>query len=147
MRALKVHAFVLGLLAAGTLLATPATVAATTDVCITAAIDEPIRLPDGSEHDAGSLTLCRRDDFTPARSTHETYVDRRPIGLFLGRPCVAEGGGEGQPFMLFHREADGRLRLYGYALPTGDRTESFLLQPPASRGSMRPSGGQCLLKA
>ncbi len=104
---------------------------AATDACISATLSDPILLPDGSEYPAGVLTLCQKGDYTPAASFHETYVNRRPIGLFLAQHCVSEGSAEDGPFMMFYRETDGRLRLYGYALPSRDRMTTYFLEQPA----------------
>ena len=107
---------------------------ATTDVCISATLSEPILLPDGSEHSAGILTLCLRGDYSPVASFHETYVDRVPVGLFLSHRCVSEGPAEAEPFMMFLREPDGRPRLYGYALPARDHMATYFLgQPPGGK--------------
>ncbi len=103
---------------------------ATTDLCISATLSEPVLLPDGSEHPGGILTLCLRGDYSPVASFHETYVDRMPVGLFLSHRCVSEGPAEAEPFMMFQREPDGRLRLYGYALPSGDHVAVYLLNQP-----------------
>ena len=35
-----------------------------------------------------------------------------------------------RPYMLFDREPDGRLKLYGYALPSRDRMETFVMRSP-----------------
>ncbi len=103
---------------------------AATDACISATLSDPILLPDGSEHPAGVLTLCQKGDYTPVASFHETYVNRVPIGLFLAQHCVSEGSAEDGPFMMFYRETDGRLRLYGYALPSRDRMTTYFLEQP-----------------
>ena len=104
---------------------------AATDVCIIATLSEPMILPDGSEHPAGVLTLCQRGDYTPVASFHETYVNRAPIGLFLAHHCVSEASADKEPFMMFYREPDGKLRLYGYALRSRDRMATYFLEEPA----------------
>ncbi len=113
---------------------------AATDVCISATVSAPILLPDGSEHSAGILTLCPRGEYFPATSFHETYVNRMPVALFLSHSCVSEGLAEGEPFMMFYREPDGSLRLYGYALPSRGHMATYFLEQPAPgkvKGSLR----------
>ena len=100
------------------------------DVCISAAVSELIVLPDGSEHSAQVLTLCLRGDYSPVASLHDTYVNRMPIGRFLSRRGVSECPTVTEPFMMFYREPDGRLRLYGYALPARDHMATYLLGSP-----------------
>ena len=114
------------------------------NICVSAEVSEPILLPDGSWHPAGLLTLCRRGDYSPVAAFHETYVNRMPLGLFLSHQCVSEGPAEAEPFMMFYRQADGRLRLYAYALPSGDHMTNYFLEPPAggkaASRSARPQG-------
>ncbi len=100
------------------------------NICVSAEVPGPILLPDGSWHPAGLLTLCRRGDYSPVAAFHETYVDHMPIGLLLSRRGVSECPAV-EPFMVFYRQADGRLRLYGYALPSGDHMTNYFLEPPA----------------
>ncbi len=117
---------------------------ATTDLCISATLSEPFLLPDGSEHSDGILTLCLSGDYSPVASFHETYVDGMPLGLFLSHRCVSEGPAEADPFMMFHREPDGRLRLYGYALPSGHHMAAYLLEQPRGgkvNDSLRAAAG------
>ncbi len=123
------------------------------DICVSAEVPEPILLPDGSWHPAGVLTLCLRGHYSPVAAFHETYVNHMPIGLFLSHQCVSEGPAEADPFMMFYRQADGGLRLYGYALPSGDHLTNYFLDPPAggtAASSLRAAAGsdadfaQCL---
>ncbi len=100
------------------------------DICVSAEVPEPILLPDGSWHPAGVLKLCLRGDYSPVAAFHETYVNHMPIGLFLSHQCVSEGTAEAEPFMMFYREPNGGLRLYGYALPSGDHMATYFLEQP-----------------
>jgi len=97
--------------------------------CISAAIAEPILLPGGSEHPSGTLTLCVSHTLSPVASLHETFVDGMPVGLLASRRGLSEGSGDGRPFMMFNRDAEGRLRLYGFATPAGDRMLTYQISP------------------
>jgi len=88
---------------------------ATKGVCVSAEIDEPFRLPDGSNHPAGTLTLCHDSDYSPVASFHRTKVDGMTVSMHLSRRGESERGDSDEPFMMFGREADGTLLLLGYA--------------------------------
>ena len=103
------------------------------DICITVEVPDPIRLPDGSEHPAGLLTLCLHRDWSPVLSLHKTYINRAPIGMFLSRRGVSEGPAEAESYVMFSREPDGRLRLDGYALPCQGHMETYSLHQPTRR--------------
>ncbi len=114
------------------------------DICVSAEVPEPIVLPDGSRHPAGVLTLCLRGDYSPVAAFHETYVNHMPIGLFLSHQCASEGPAEAEPFMMFYRQAGGGLRLYAYALPSGDHMTNYFLDPPTggkAASSLRAAAG------
>jgi hypothetical protein len=102
--------------------------------CVTAEVDRPILLPDGSRHPAGLLTLCLSRDFSPVSSLHLAFVDRRPVGQWLSRHGKSEAPAD-TPLMVFAREADGALRLEGYAMPSGRGTKTYLV------GAGRKPGG------
>ena len=96
------------------------------------------------KYPAGTLSLSLSGDYSPVASFHKTYVNRMPVRLFLSRSCVSEGPAEAEPFMMFDREPDGRLRLYGYALPSRGHMETYFLGHPASgkgKDSVRASVG------
>ncbi len=83
-------------------------------------------------------------DYSPVAAFHEIYVNHMPVGLFLSHQCGSEGPAEAEPFMMFYRQADGGLRLYGYALPSGDHLTNYFLDPPAggtAASSLRAAAG------
>jgi len=100
-------------------------------VCTTAEVAEPILLPEGTEHPAGSLTLCVSHHFSPVTTLHKTYVNGRQIGLLQSRRGESEGGAE-QPFFVFHRDHAGKLHLYGYASPQGNKMITYTLNSPGA---------------
>jgi len=113
-------------------------------VCARATLAEPLVLPDGSSHPGGELTLCVHRDYSPVASLHETYVDGHPIGLLISRRGVSEGNSRDRPFMMFHRDRRGRLHLYGYATPVGQRWVTYLLgqQPGTQTPSLARAGSR-----
>jgi hypothetical protein len=96
--------------------------------CTTALIEEPFRLPDGSLHPSGELTLCLERSFSPIASLHEVRVDNMGIGLFMGRRETSLGlGDDPRPFMMFQRLSGGELLLVGVARPLRDRMQVHYL--------------------
>lgn len=94
--------------------------------CISADVDSPIVLPDGSRHSAGSLEICVSRIHSPVASLHETRIDGRHVGIYLGQSAANEERAEGQePYMMFGRSVAGDLVLRGYAVPDGDRMRAF----------------------
>jgi hypothetical protein len=120
----------LGLLAALALILLPGTAEAAHSLCTSAQVPEPFVLPDDSEHAAGSITLCKVRKHSPTRSLLVGYVDGHQVAMLLGTSGHNEIGSEALPFMLFARDADGRLRLYGYGVPEGNAVETFTLGRP-----------------
>ena len=94
-------------------------------VCVSAEIDEPFRLPDGSNYPAGRLTLCHHSDYSPVASFHRTKVDGMTVSMHLSRPGESEMGDSDSPFMMFGREADGTLLLLGYAQSGQDKGKVY----------------------
>ena len=129
----------LGLLAALVLPALPGTAVAGQRVCTTATIEEPFVLPDGSEHDAGSLKICHLQKHYPSSSLLVSYVDGQNVGVLLGIAGHNEAGPRSNPFMMFARDPDGRLRLYGYALQEGSGLATFTLHRPDHLKAARAS--------
>lgn len=121
----------LGLMLVGT--ATP--IAASAKNCVTVTVLDPLELPDGSIHPAGSLTLCSVRSLSPVAQMHLVSVDGIPVGYLLSRTGVSEGPGPLEPMVTFHRDRKGKLHLVGYAWPAGKRSRTYLLQDP------RPSRG------
>jgi len=103
--------------------------AATAGTCVRADVDRAIRLPDGSLHDAGTLRLCLDRDYSPVAVFHTASIDNRSLGLMTSRRVPSEGVID-EPFVMFVREADGSLKLYGYALRQGGHMNTYLLQSP-----------------
>jgi hypothetical protein len=103
-------------------------------VCSTATIDEPIIIPAGGEYPGGSLTVCEFMKYSPVSSLHKLYVDGNLVGVFSSWRGKSEGN-EGFPFFMFNRDQRGKLHLYGYAHPKGDRMVTFLLSKPGKRKS------------
>ena len=64
-----------------TLVAVAGSASASTQVCSTAEVEEPFQLPDGSLHDAGTLTICLDRESSPVSFLHHAYVDRVPVGM------------------------------------------------------------------
>ncbi len=95
--------------------------------CVSADIPAPMILPDGSEHPAGELKLCVRHHHSPVTSLHEAYVGGSPVGLHSSRRGISEGRATSEPFMTFYRRPDGKLYLYGFALPGRERMEVHTL--------------------
>ncbi len=103
--------------------------------CTSAKVDSPLVLPDGTGYPSGTLTLCKTRRFSPVTSLHKTSIDRHAIGLLMSRSEIAESTGNTDPFMMFFRQADGSLLLYGYAVPeAGNKTRTYrLIDPRRSR--------------
>ena len=107
--------------------------------CASAEIGESFVLPDGSVHEAGMLTLCFRQDYSPVSTLHTTYVDQMPVGMFSSTRTEAaalenEPNDDETPndyFMLFDRRPGSPLRLAGYGLSTSGAVETFILDRPA----------------
>ncbi len=99
--------------------------------CTTAMVDSPMVLPDGTLHPSGTLTLCTTRKFSPVSSLHKTSINRQTIGLLMSRTDIAESTENTDPFMMFYRQADGSLLLYGYAVPeAGNKTRTYRLVDP-----------------
>jgi len=84
--------------------------------CVSLQLADPLLLPDGSVHPSGHLKLCRKIDFSPVTTLHETFVNGRAIGLLRSRRVTNESGGSGPPVVRFVRDESGRLALTGYAV-------------------------------
>jgi len=100
-----------------------------TGSCTSADIDEPFRLPDGSLHDAGRLSLCLDRHHSPVAALHEARVDGRALGLFASRSDQSEGllEHDATPFMMFNRLKSGELALVGLGTPGRDRMQLYWL--------------------
>ena len=97
-------------------------------VCVSADIQEPFRLPDGSDHPAGKLTLCHHSDYSPVASFHRTKVDGMTVSMHTSRRGESEGGDSDAPFIMFTRDADGRLLLLGYGHSGQDKATVHAFQ-------------------
>jgi len=110
--------------------------AAATRNCVTVSVPDPLQLPDGSIHPAGSLTLCSARSLSPVTQLHQVSVDGIPVGFLLSRMGLSEGPGPAEPLVTFHRDRKGRLLLIGYAWPAGRHSQTYLLKDP------RPPSGE-----
>jgi hypothetical protein len=87
-----------------------------------------VRLPDGSLHPPGTLTICDSLRYSPVSTLHATYMDGMPVGMMLSRRGTSEANSDGRPFILLHRDGSGLLHLYGYAVPAGERMVTYRMQ-------------------
>ena len=105
------------------------TVAAERGDCASVSMDEGFRLPDGSYHPAGVLTICERRSISPVASHHSIHVDGMPVTMLISRRGQSEGAAERDPFVMLLRDGEGRLHLYGYALAAQDHMVTYQLVP------------------
>lgn len=117
-------------LTACVLLVLPGTAEAGQRHCAAAEIPEPFVLPDGSEHAAGSLKICKLQKHYPSTTLMVGYVDGRNVGMLLGLAGHNEADESAEPFMIFARDDAGKLRLYGYGLHDGGGMATFTLHRP-----------------
>ena len=103
--------------------------AATRGECVTAVVESPFRLPDGSLYPAGTLTLCDYGTFSPVDTLHRILVGGSSVGLFRSRRRNAEGSSMAFPEVLFNRDADGNLELIGYATPSSGHVIAYRMKP------------------
>ena len=96
--------------------------------CVTANVPETFKLPDGSEHAAGRLTLCALEAFTPALELHSVWVDGAGARLAMSRRAVPEAYADTRSAFLFRRALDGALDLVGYVVPFGDTAWSYTMK-------------------
>jgi hypothetical protein len=115
------------------LLAAQGAAGAARGICVSAEIEESFRLPDGSDHPAGRLTLCHHSDYSPVSSFHRTKVDGMTVSMHLSRSGESEGGDSDAPFIMFTRDVDGTLLLLGYGHSGQDKGSVYAF--PRSRKS------------
>ena len=106
--------------------------------CISLDVPGPLMLPDGTVYPAGQLRLCRKSDFSPVSTLHETYVNGRAIGLLLSRRVVNESAGSGPAVVRFVRDAEGHLALTGYAVRHARGGIAYRFEQPATSRSEVP---------
>ena len=114
------------------------TVGALAGGCTTTELSDRVQLPDGSEYEASTLTICVSAQYTPVSTLHKTYVDGMAVGMLVSRRGVSEGDGQGKPFMMFHRDSSGTLHLYGYARPSGGQLVTYMLGQPRATDTPWP---------
>lgn len=113
--------------------------------CVSAKIDEPFRLPDGTVHPAGTLMMCEASPFSPVASVHRTYVNGHPAGMFLSKNLRGELEESARPSIVLQRYGDGPLELLGYVRPGGGRNVSYQFSvgryPSAVASALTATGG------
>jgi hypothetical protein len=112
----------------GLSLAVPGLAIASTKRCVTADVSASVLLPDGSEHPAGRWTVCVTQHLSPVTSLHHIKLDNRPVGMHASRRGVSEGPAE-SPYLMFARVDDDKLQLSGFAVPSGNRMETYVMMP------------------
>ena len=100
-------------------------------VCVTGTVSEPFVMPGGFEHGPGNLRLCHGPEYSPSRMMHVGYVDRSPVGVLFSRRGLSEAPTDTKPFIVFARDKQGRLHLYGFSVLGRDGMETYLLEDPA----------------
>jgi len=100
-------------------------------VCVTSTVSEPFVMPGGFEHAPGNLRLCHGPEYSPSRMMHVGYVDRAPVGMLFSRRGMSEAPTDTEPYMVFGRDRQGRLHLYGFSVPGTNGMETFLLEGSA----------------
>jgi hypothetical protein len=118
---------VLILATAAFLSATPLA-AASSQACVSVRLDAPFRLPDGSVHPAGELTLCDTRAFSPVVSLHQVLVDGSIVGMFQSRRRGTEMSLSAAPEVVFERDPEGTLALVGYILSDSGRSTAFRMK-------------------
>lgn len=105
------------LLLAATLMLAATVTAAEGRGCYTAEVPGTMVLPDGSEHASGALRICTDRAISPASNLHRTFVDGRPVGMFLSAPRAIEESIEaGTARFIFERGVGDELNLVGYVV-------------------------------
>lgn len=123
---------VIGIVTVALVLLSAGFTSALADSCFSAEVDSPILLPGGAEMDSGKLTLCVTRELSPVSALHKTYVDGNPVAMLVSHRGYSEGTDDGRPFMMFNRDARGRLHLYGFAAPAGGRMVTYRVGGDAS---------------
>ena len=100
-------------------------------MCVTSNVPERFVMPGGSEYGPGNLRLCHGPDYSPSRMMHVGYVDRAPVGMLFSRRGLSEAPADTKPFLVFARDKQGRLHLYGFSVHGKDGMETFLLEGSA----------------
>ncbi len=101
--------------------------------CVSIRVDAPLRLPDGSVHPSGSLTICHSIRYSPVSSLHATYVNGQPLGLLRSRTRTSEIGDDAPAIVYFNRSNDGTLELFGYVVPERDTSVTYLFRSREAR--------------
>jgi len=112
--------------------------------CVWAEVPSPIVMPDGSSHPAGAIRVCLSLEYSPVAGLHKTYVGGEFAGMFLSRRALSEGPAEEDlksAYFMFQRNGEGELVLLGYALPAGDRFQTFRMEDIGRK----PNGSQSQL--
>ena len=97
--------------------------------CVRVEVPGPIYLPDGNLYPAGELTLCDSIPYSPVATLHRTFMNGRPVGLFMSRRTRSEAGGAVAPFVVFNRDVEGNLDIVGYVQSSEGQSVAFMLGP------------------
>jgi hypothetical protein len=95
--------------------------------CLAVEVPQPMVLPDGSSHPAGSLRICLSAAFSPVEGLHEIRVDGAPLGLHRSRRARGEGQPGPYPWVLFEKNRRDELVLVAYGWPENGRMNTFRL--------------------
>ncbi len=95
-------------------------------VCVTARVDQPIRLPDGSVHPSGLVTFCDAMEYSPVASLQKVYVNGKPVGIHVSRKAKSEIAHEAAPLVVFNTDGEGHLELVGYVVPGRVKSVTYL---------------------
>lgn len=105
--------------------------------CVTAPVSSPIRLPDGSLHEGGELTVCDVRSLSPVANFHRISIDGRAVGMFVSRRGASEVAADSAPTVLFLDDDSGALSLVGYVVSSSRASTSFRLASPQAEFARR----------
>jgi hypothetical protein len=101
--------------------------------CHTAVVEESFRLPDGSVHPPGKVTVCATHKLSPVSHLNAIHVDGMAIGLHRSRRGVSEDVTTDAPFFMLLRDGQGQLHLAGYATPSRNGMVTYELMDVRAR--------------
>ena len=102
--------------------------------CVRAQVPGSFVMPDGTEHEAGTLRICMNRQYSPVAGLHEMSADGGSTRMYISRMQTSEGVvDDATPYVMFRRNGGGSLVLTGYAVPDGDRYLVFRMESIANR--------------